>query len=168
MSKDDRFPPYAFVPALWPHPHSDAGGHRFKVECPARLDADWASTPAFLRGIELFDRGYCWEAHEAWEGLWHAAGRRGPIADFLKALIQFAVVGVKVREGRLDGAKAHALRAAELLRPLDPSLFPLDIAALVRRAEEIAAKPPATPPEPRQPVERVFDWELATVKSAAT
>jgi uncharacterized protein len=167
MSADDRFPPYAFVPGLWPHPHSDPAGHRFKVECPSQLDADWPTSRAFLRGIELFDAGYPWEAHEAWESLWHAAGRRGAVADFLKALIQFAVVGVKIREGRLDGAKTHAARAAELLRPLDP-VAGFDLAALIRHAEALAAQPPPVPPEPRQPVERVFEWKLAALRRPAT
>jgi uncharacterized protein len=165
---NDRFPPYAFVPGLWPHPHSDPAGHRFAVECPARLDADWPTSAAFLRGIELFDAGYCWEAHEAWEAMWHAAGRRGAIADFLKALIQLAVVGVKIREGRLDGAKTHAARAAELLRSLDPARFPgFDLAGLIRRADALAAEPPPVPPEPRRPVERVFEWPLSTFRSPA-
>ena len=163
----DRFPSYAFVPGLWPHPHSDPAGHRFRVECPPQLEADWPAGLPFRRGIELFDAGYYWEAHEVWEGLWNAAGRRGPVADFLKALIQFAVVGVKIREGRLDGAKTHAARAAELLRGPDTAAG-FDVAALVRRAEELAAQPPATPPEPRRPVERVFEWSLASFKSPAT
>jgi predicted metal-dependent hydrolase len=173
MSANDRFPPYAFVPGLWPHPHSDPAGHRFKVECPHALDADWPTSPAYLRGIELFDAGYYWEAHEAWEGLWHAAGRRGDVADFLKALIQFAVVGVKVREGRLDGARTHAARAAELLRAVDPELATgLDRDLLLKRALETAKEPPPTPSEPRRPVERVFAWDLPRdlpkIRSTAT
>ena len=168
-SASDRFPPYAFVPGLWPHPHSDPAGHGFAVECPARLDADWPTSPTFLLGIELFDAGYSWEAHEAWEAMWHAAGRRGAVADFLKALIQLAVVGVKVREGRLDGATTHAARAAELLRSLDPARFPgFDLAELIRRADALAAAPPPVPPEPRRAVERVFGWKLAEVRSRAT
>ncbi|TGQ49534.1 DUF309 domain-containing protein, partial [Mesorhizobium sp. M1C.F.Ca.ET.210.01.1.1] len=27
----------------------------------------------FRWGIDLFNHGYYWEAHEAWEPLWHAA-----------------------------------------------------------------------------------------------
>jgi uncharacterized protein len=163
----DQSPPYAFVPGLWPHPHSDPAGHRFIVECPPQLDADWPTRLPFLRGIELFDAGYYWEAHEAWEGLWNAAGRQGAVADFLKALIQFAVVGVKVREGRLDGAKTHAARAAELLRGPDPAAG-FDMAALIAHAEELAAEPPPMPPEPRRPVERVFGWDLAALRPKAT
>ena len=42
----------------------------------------------FQEGIEHFNARRFWEAHEAWEALWHAAGRHGPTADFLKGLIK--------------------------------------------------------------------------------
>ncbi len=32
-------------------------------------------------GVDLFNHGYYWESHEEWESLWHAAGRRGVVAD---------------------------------------------------------------------------------------
>ena len=37
---------------------------------------------------QLFNAGYYWEAHEVWEGLWHAYGRRGATADVLKGADQ--------------------------------------------------------------------------------
>jgi predicted metal-dependent hydrolase len=67
-----------------------------------------------LRGVDLFNHGFYWEAHEAWEGLWHACGRKGVLADFLKGLIQLAASGVKHREGIPHGVTNHARRAAEL------------------------------------------------------
>lgn len=44
----------------------------------------------YLRGIDLFNHGFYWESHEAWEAVWISAGRRGSVADFLKALIKVA------------------------------------------------------------------------------
>ena len=73
-----------------------------------------AISPQFLRGVALFNAGYYWEAHEVWEGLWHAYGRRGVLADVIKALIKLAAAGVKVREGQEHGVRIHARRAAEL------------------------------------------------------
>ena len=58
----------------------------------------WALSPAYLRGVELFNAGYYWEAHESWEALWHAHGRRGPTAGVLQGLIKLAAAGVKIRE----------------------------------------------------------------------
>jgi hypothetical protein len=57
----------------------------------------------YLRGIDLFNHGFYWESHEAWEAVWISAGRRGSVADFLKALIKVAAAGVKAREGREAG-----------------------------------------------------------------
>lgn len=160
--KDARYPAYSYVPGIWPHPHSHPDGHRFGPPFPpAEIDAiDQDAT--FRLGIDLFDKGYYWEAHEAWEHLWHATGRRGPLADLLKGLIQLAVAGVKVREGRDDGVRSHARRAAELFASLgDHAIVRLDIADLERRALAIAAEPPKPPTTPRLPVETVFEWTLA-------
>lgn len=41
------------------------------------------------RGVELFNRGLYWEAHEAWEEAWKP-DRRGPESGFYKGLIQVA------------------------------------------------------------------------------
>jgi hypothetical protein len=91
--------------------------HGLRSEVPAPLDpARWQDNGAYLRGTDLFNCGYYWEAHETWEGLWNQAGRQGVTADFLKALIKLAAAGVKVREGVPRGAAAHAAGAAELFR----------------------------------------------------
>jgi hypothetical protein len=162
MPLRDAFPPYSYVPGLWPHPWSDANGHRYRgLESPRELPADWADGEHFQLGIDLFDAGYYWEAHEVWEGLWHAAGRRGEVADLLKALIQLAVCGVKVREGRVDGARTHAARASELLSTLDvKTCGKIDLHTLIERARQIAVDPPPTPSALRQPIELVFSWRL--------
>jgi len=41
------------------------------------------------RGIQLFNSGHFWEAHEAWELEW-TPDRKGPEAGFYKGLIQVA------------------------------------------------------------------------------
>ncbi len=111
-------PLYSYVPGHAPHPVSDPAGHMFGVkhEVPQPLQPDnWQNSEEYLFGIDLFNHGYYWESHEAWESLWHAANRRGPIADFLKGLIKLAAAGVKVREGNPLGVARHAKRSQELL-----------------------------------------------------
>jgi len=118
-------PPYGYVPGRAPHPVSDPAGHSYGIapERPPPLDpARWHDSPLYRFGIDLFNHGYYWEAHEAWEALWHAAGRRGPVADFLKALIQLAAAGVKVRQGQPEGTRTHTARARELLAGVAQSL----------------------------------------------
>src|SRR5947209_12136345 len=95
---DLPLPPYAYIPGRTPHPQSDPRGHRFgkRPEKPAAFDpADWRSLESFLYGVDLLNNGFYWEAHESWELLWHACGRRGVTADFLKGLIKLAAAGVK-------------------------------------------------------------------------
>src|SRR5262245_11398070 len=114
-------PPYAYVPGQSPHPVSDPAGHSYghAPDKPPPLDpARWRDSPAYLYGFDLFNHGYYWEAHEAWESLWHAAGRRGPTATLLKGLIKLAAAGVKTRQGRPDGAHTHASRAQQLFAEL--------------------------------------------------
>jgi predicted metal-dependent hydrolase len=64
---------------------------------------------AFAWGIDLFDHGYFWEAHEAWEPLWRAAA--GEERALLHGLVQCAAVCLKLREGRRDAARRLATRA---------------------------------------------------------
>ena len=119
------FPPYTYVPGQSPHPVSDPAGHMFAQEMPKPppLDpANWRASETYLYGIDLFNHGYYWEAHETWESLWHAAGRRGVVADFLKGLIKLAAAGVKMREGNAEGVERHFNRAAELLSGVSTSV----------------------------------------------
>src|SRR5438132_6902310 len=117
LAPERALPPYAYVPGRSPHPVSDPAGHSRgqAPQKPPPLDtARWSQSPTYLYGCDLFNHGYYWEAHEAWESLWHAAGRRGPVAILLKGLIKLAAAGVKIRQGRADGARSHAARAREL------------------------------------------------------
>ena len=114
---DEPFPPYSYTPDRFPHPESDPAGHSFgKKRSPgAALDpAQWMANKTYLYGLDLFNAGFFWESHVEFESLWLAAGRKGPVADFLKGLIQLAAAGVKHLEGNPTGVNNHARRAAEL------------------------------------------------------
>lgn len=111
-------PPYSYVTRLWPHPLRDPQGHSYSSHAPPIADfraEAWRDCEAYLWGIDLFNNGYYWEAHESWEAVWHAAGRRGTSADFCKALIKLAAAGVKAREGLSNGVLRHAIRCQQLL-----------------------------------------------------
>lgn len=131
------FPAYAFVPGRHPHPVRDPQGHSFGKSEKAVAAPDentLEQNPSLRFGVDLFNSGYYWEAHEVWEGLWHACGRRGRLADFLKALIHLAAAGVKAREGRPNGVQKHAARARELFQETSHP-------ALIEIAERLASHP---------------------------
>jgi hypothetical protein len=166
---DVPFPPYSFAPGRSPHPVSDPAGHSFGVtHRPEPFDPDqWHRHRDYLRGHDLFNHGYYWEAHEAWEGLWHACGRRGPVADLLKGLIRLAAAGVKAREDRPAGVASHAAAAAGLFRRVadalnDPAARPLglDLAELRDCARQAAALASTVPPDGADTVAPVFAFVL--------
>ena len=165
---DKPLPPYAYVPGRLPHPSRDPQGHSFRVP-PERLDPpdlrQWRSCRPYLYGLDLFNCGYYWEAHEAWEELWVACDRSGCTADFLKGLIRLAAAGVKVREGKPRGARRHASRAAELfqesalkLGDADPRYMGLRLRDLVRFASDVTDRPITR--NTQGPDEIVFDFAL--------
>jgi len=114
--------------------------------------------------VELFNAGYYWEAHEAWEGLWHAYGRHGAAADVLKALIKLAAAGVKVREGQEHGVRTHAGRAADLFASTRKQAgchqLGLDLDRWTEHARQVAADPPRDPGPAGAAVSRVFTFQL--------
>lgn len=164
---DEPLPPYSYVTGRFPHPTRDPAGHSFgrAAHQPPPIAPDrWRQSRDYLAGCDLFNHGYYWEAHEMWEGLWHACGRRGPTADFIKALIKLAAAGVKAREGRPGGVARHAARAAELLesvraRTTEASYLGLDVDRLIATARRLAREP-ITPAPSNEPVQIVFDFQL--------
>ena len=144
---DAEFPPYSYVPGHAAHPVSNPAGHSHGTEHrspPPLTPASWQESPEYLYGIDLFNHGYYWEAHEAWEALWLAAGRHGSVADFLKGLIKLAAAGVKAREGNPRGVQRHGLRAIELLCSVQSQLGPAEdycgvrLAGLIESASALA------------------------------
>lgn len=113
LAPEIPLPPYAYVRGQYPHPTRDRAGHSFgnapKFRAQPAPDR-WEACRPYLYGIDLFNHGYFWEAHEVWEGLWHASGRKGRTADFLKGLIALAAARLKLREGAERGVRQHAAR----------------------------------------------------------
>jgi hypothetical protein len=170
LAPDQPFPAYSYVPGRSPHPLSDPHGHSFgaKSQRPEPPDPDqWRVCRPYLYGIDLFNHGYYWEAHEVWEGLWHACGRSGQTACFLKGLIKLAAAGVKVREGMAEGVQSHARRAIELFQQTakemgkaDARYLGLHLGDLIRFAQGISVAGIPRPEADTSPVERVFDFVL--------
>ncbi|RUZ71394.1 DUF309 domain-containing protein [Mesorhizobium sp. M7A.F.Ca.US.006.01.1.1] len=129
----------------------------------------------FRWGIDLFNHGYYWEAHEAWEPLWHAAKRSAQHRLFFKGLILLAAAGVKIREGKRVAAARHATRAAALFRQvgllpsrLVEAAIGMTPAALAVEAEAATTFPTVLrDPTPGRRPEPVFDFILAPNPRAA-
>jgi len=70
-------------------------------------------------GIELFNNGRYWEAHEAWEGDW-MPDRKGPDSGFYKGLIQIAAGCLHYTRRNRRGAVNKWRSGADYLRPYLP------------------------------------------------
>lgn len=167
---DRSLPLYSYVPGKSPHPHRDPLGHSFGVDPPRAsfpTDVTWRHCDQYLWGIDLFNCGYFWEAHESWEQVWHACGREGDTAKFLKGLIKLAAAGVKAREGRTIGVQRHADRARHLFQELlsqrggkQPQFLGMSLTELVADAIQLGEQSQSVINTSDQPVVRLMPFSL--------
>jgi len=144
------FPAYAFLPGRDPHPTRDPAGHSFtdRPEPAAAFlsAAEWERNEDYLFGVDLYNAGYLWEAHETWEGLWHAAKRDPLQATFLQGLIQCAAAALKIPMGQPRGLQRLAEQGTARLESVrlaaGREYMGLDLADFVPRFRRFAAAEP--------------------------
>jgi predicted metal-dependent hydrolase len=95
-------------------------------------------TTGLHRGIELFNAGEYWEAHEAWEGDW-MPDRKGPDSGFYKGLIQIAAGCLHYSRRNRRGAVNKWRSGADYLRPYLPAHRGVNLAALVGEVDRFLA-----------------------------
>jgi len=147
---DEAFPPYRFVPGVTPHPfaHADGWGYGSDRPPPPLLAPElWAENKAYLRGCDFFNRGWWWEAHEAWEDLWHVVEGHHPRQwQLLKGLIQLAACALQRERGVDKGAERLLVTAVACLErvasgELSAHYCGLDLAALADEARARLSQP---------------------------
>lgn len=184
---DISLPPYSYVPGHeLPHPVNDPQGHLYaqasQTHTPLIITSQFATIPSdpssrrralaaliaenpqWLYALDLFNSGFYWEAHEAWENFWNALGRTTPEARFVQALIRLSAACVKIREGKPMGVSRHTKRARELLGDLEAAnpggtlnLAPESLSAVVAELEKYT---PACWHTSRTPFVRVLAGNL--------
>jgi len=103
-----ELPSYRYVPGLFPHPTAHTEGHSFGRPEPeaSSLPPDrWRDNLPYLHGVDLFNRRYYWEAHEAWEAFWHACDKARTQGLFIQGLIQIAAALVRWHMGTERGVR---------------------------------------------------------------
>jgi predicted metal-dependent hydrolase len=137
------FPAYRYLlshgsPPL-PHPRTDPAGHSYHEEedyVPAFVHDDWHSCEAYLYGIDLFNYGYWWEAHEALEDVWIAAGQKSTKCGvFLQGLIQLAGAQLKRFVNEPRGAQSLTRSGIEKLSCVEGVYLGIEIKSLIHEAE---------------------------------
>jgi hypothetical protein len=113
-----EIPRYTHVPGSGtPHPYRDPRGHSYSKRpgTPKPLiEEHWAENRSYLLGLDFFNLGFYWEAHDEWERLWRASGPETQVGKFLKGLVKLAAAGMKVREESIHGVRRHAASAGEV------------------------------------------------------
>ncbi|HEY0605992.1 MAG TPA: DUF309 domain-containing protein [Herpetosiphonaceae bacterium] len=103
---------------------------------------------AYLAGLELFNSGRFWHAHEEWEDAWKATTDPA-IRLFYKGIIQTAAALVHWQKGNPKGLHLNWAKARSKLIELPPVLMGLDLQALVVAMDrfEQAEGADLTPPQ---------------------
>lgn len=65
----------------------------------------WQEQEEYLYGADLYNHGYWWEAHEAWEGLWKAIPREDAAHRFIRGLIQAGACYLQMHQRKWEGAR---------------------------------------------------------------
>jgi len=115
---DGALPPYRHVPGLTPHPLKHLGGHSYGGgiwQSPEQLEFDpeqWRESRSYLLGVDLFNRAYLWEAHEAWEEVWNAVERGSMPGRMVQGMIQVAAALLKLHMKVPGGAVGNYRKAS--------------------------------------------------------
>ena len=95
-----------------------------------------------------YNHGYLWEAHEAWEGLWHVSKPDEFQAAHLQGLIQCAAACLKIKMGQPRGLERLSKLGCEKIERTalaeGPMYMGLDSLEFVRAMREFAASSPET------------------------
>ena len=87
-----------------------------------------------VEGVELFNQGRYWEAHEAWERDW-MPDRKGPDSGFYKGLIQVAAGCLHYASRNRRGAVNKWKSGADYLRPYLPAHRGVQLEPLVEAVD---------------------------------
>lgn len=95
-------------------------------------------SPLLAEGVELFNRGEYWHAHEVWEREW-TPDRKGPDSGFYKGLIQVAAGCLHYTRHNRRGAINKWRSGADYLRPYLPAHKDVELAPLVEAVDGFLA-----------------------------
>ena len=138
LQPDRPLPPYPYTPGTHPHPTRHPDGHSFHHTEPEPVLPDpdaWGVDPDHRHACDLFNNGYYWEAHEAWEHLWHLTEKASPEWHALRGLIQAAAYRLKRAMGHKRAADVLLAKATANLQAATrdrPMVLALDCARLAR------------------------------------
>lgn len=104
---------------------------------------DWRLDADYLWGVDLYNNGFFWEAHEAWEAPWRTAEQAGGQRLFLQGLIQCSAASLKARIGQPNAMQRLSdrglIRLMRVQRDHGDAYMGLDLGRFVPAFREFAA-----------------------------
>ena len=111
-------PPYRYLLDEGPHPRRHPEGYAHGKPAPEcgseaqRLEAGrWWECAEYCWGVDLYNHGYWWEAHEAWEGVWACFALDHALRHALQCLIQVSAAHLQRAREILAGAQSLIQRS---------------------------------------------------------
>lgn len=92
-------------------------------------------TDLLTEGINFFNAGRFFEAHERWEDLWRVT--KGPLRFFHQGLVQAAVGLHHLSRGNLNGARAQITKSLAKLEEYPPHFCQIDNGKLITQLRQI-------------------------------
>ncbi|MEE2758642.1 MAG: DUF309 domain-containing protein [Candidatus Thermoplasmatota archaeon] len=88
-------------------------------------------------GVEHFNAGRFWHAHEDWEDLWKSLKgvAKKELVDGVQGLIQIAAMLLNHERKKVRGVKSLWNKASAKLEPVREGLFGIDVAILYTETE---------------------------------
>lgn len=119
FAPDVPMPRAAFLPGRMPRPPRA----EFALDPALCAPERWRENQVWLHGADLYNHGFAWECHEAWEHVWRSASDPRQRL-FLQALIQCAASALKRALGEMAGSMRLAERAVQNLDGLASEIAP--------------------------------------------
>jgi hypothetical protein len=129
---------------------------RLSDPAAAQLAAEGQLSELARKGIELFNQGDYYAAHEELELAWKAED--GPVRDLYQGTLQIAVAYLQITRRNYNGAIKMFLRARQWLDPLPDICRSLDVAALRKDAADVRTALESLG------AERIGDFEIKQLK----
>ena len=105
ISRDWPFPDRPHIPGKTPRPTESPAFDAAQAAPIYTLDRQWRENAAYLYGIDLYNAGYFWEAHEVWEAVWARAAGNSRERLLVQGLIQLSNACLKIAMDRCEAAR---------------------------------------------------------------
>jgi uncharacterized protein len=123
---------------------------------PRIADCQGPLHPKAIHGMELFNQGRYFEAHEALEAAWRAES--GPVRDLYRGILQVGVVYLHITQLNYPGARKVYWRCLKWLQPWPDICRGVDIGRLKQDSEKVMAALQTLGPQ------RIADFDASLLK----